>query len=68
MGTGMPSKTPTPSTTTPLSTTTNSGSGLGSGFLNSPTEETAPNIFPNMTLSGKEVNKKTKDLSTSLQA
>jgi hypothetical protein len=36
--------------------------------LNSPTEETAPNIFPNMTLTGKEVNKKTKDLSTSLQA
>jgi hypothetical protein len=58
--TGMPSKTPVPPSP--------SGSGLGSGFLNSPTEDMAPNIFPNMTLSGKEVNKKTKDLSTSLQA
>jgi len=64
IGTGMPSKTPTPPSTTPLSTTTNSGSGLGSGFLNSPTEETAPNIFPNMTLTGKDVNKKAKELST----
>ena len=64
IGTGMPSKTPTPPSTAPLSTTTNSGSGLGSGFLNSPTEETAPNIFPNMTLTGKDVNKKAKELST----
>jgi len=78
---GMPSKTPTPTSTTPPVTpsgtppvnqsgTSNSGSsvGLGNGFLNSPTEETAPNIFPNMTLNGKEVNKKAKDLSTLLQA
>ena len=64
MGSGMPSKTPTPPSTTPLSTTTNTGSGLGSGFLNSPTEETAPNILPKMTLTGKDVNKKAKELST----
>ena len=64
MGSGMPSKTPTPPSTTPLSTTTNTGSGLGSGFLNSPTEETAPNILPKMTLTGKDVNKKDKELST----
>jgi hypothetical protein len=62
----------TPSGTPPVnqSGTSDSGSsvGLGNGFLNSPTEETAPNIFPNMTLNGKEVNKKAKDLSTLLQA
>ncbi len=78
---GMPSKTPRPQLTTPAVTpsgtapanqsgTSDSGSsvGLGNGFLNSPTEEMAPNIFPNMTLNGKEVNKKAKDLSTLLQA
>jgi hypothetical protein len=57
---GMPSKNPVPPSS--------NGSGLGTGFLNSPTEEMAPNIFPNMTLNGKEVNKKAKDLSTLLQA
>ena len=78
---GMPAKTPRPQPTTPPVTpsgtppvnqsgTSDSGSsvGLGNGFLNSPTEEMAPNIFPNMTLNGKEVNKKAKDLSTLLQA
>ena len=57
---GMPSKNPVPPSS--------NGSGLGTGLLNSPDEEMAPNIFPNMTLNGKEVNKKAKDLSTALQA